>query len=141
MGIRLARRSLDRVKRKLRQMTRRNSGQSLETVRDHLNAYIRGWVMYFRIADAKSHLRQLDEHLRRRLRQLIWKQWKTPANRYRNLRARGVSEFWAIRAGGTSKGDWRLSASPPLHKALNNAFWEELGLVGFFNRYQSFRST
>ena len=141
MGLCLARRSLDRVKRRLRQITRRNSGQALKTVRDQLNRYIRGWVGYFRIADATADLRRLDEHLRRRLRQLVWKQWKTPANRERNLRARGVSEFWAIRAGGTSKGDWRLAASPPLQKALNNAFWEDLGLIGFFKRYQAFRST
>ncbi|HEX3049737.1 MAG TPA: group II intron maturase-specific domain-containing protein [Aggregatilineaceae bacterium] len=129
------------MKRRVRQMTRRTNGQALEVVIERLNCYILGWVGYFRIADAKDHLRQLDEHLRRRLRQLVWKQWKTPANRYRNLRALGVSEFWAIRAGGTSKGHWRLSASPPLQKALNNAYWEQRGLVGFFTRYQSFRST
>jgi hypothetical protein len=137
----VARRRLDRVKRKLRQMTRRNSGQAVEMVIERLNRYLLGWVGYLRIADAKDHPRQLDEHLRRRLRQLLWKQWKTPANRYRNLRALGVSEVWAIRAGGTSTGHWRLSASPPLQQALNNTFWEGLGLVGFFTRYQSFRST
>lgn len=141
MGLRLARRSLDRVKDKVRWLTRRNSGQAVEVAIDQLNRYIAGWVAYFRIADAKGHLQRLDEHLRRRLRQLVWKQWKTPANRYRNLRARGVSEFWAIRTGGTSKAYWRLSASPPLHKALDNAFWDDLGLVGFFKRYQRYRST
>jgi hypothetical protein len=141
VGIRLARRSLDRVKHKVRQMTRRNSGQSVEMVIERLNCYIRGWVGYFHIADAQGHIQRLDEHLRRRLRQLVWKQWKTPANRYRNLRARGVSEYWAIRAGGTSKGYWRLSASPPVHKAMDKAFWEEIGLVGFFKRYQALRST
>lgn len=141
MGIGLARRSLDRVKRKLRQMTRRSGGQAVEAVIDRLNRYITGWVGYFRLADAKTHMMQLDQHLRRRLRQLVWVQWKTPANRYRNLRARGVSEFWAKRAGGSAKGHWRLAASPPLQRALNNAFWEDSGLVGFFNRYQSFRST
>lgn len=141
MGLRLARRSLDRVKRKVRQMTRRNSGQAIEVVIGRLNRYIAGWVGYFRIADAKGHLQRVDEHLRRRLRQLVWKQWKTPANRSRNLRARGVPEFWAKRAGGTSKQYWRLSASPPLNKALNNAYWDDLGLVGFFKRYQLYRST
>lgn len=108
---------------------------------EELNRYITGWVGYFHLADAKGNMQQLDEHMRRRLRQLVWKQWKTPANRYHNLRAGGVSEYWAIRAGGTSKRYWRLAASPPLHKALDNAFWEEQGLVGFFNRYQAFRST
>lgn len=141
VGLRLARRSLDRVKHKVRQMTGRNSGQSVETVIERANRYITGWVGYFHIADAKGHVQRLDEHLRRRLRQLVWKQWKTPANRYRNLRVLGVSEFWAIRAGGTSEGYWRLSASPPVQKAMDNAFWEEIGLVGFFKRYQAFRST
>jgi RNA-directed DNA polymerase len=70
-----------------------------------------------------------------RLRQYLWKQWKTPANRYQNLRALGVSEFWAIRAGGTSKGVWRLSASPPLHRALNNVYWQDFGLESFLQRY------
>ena len=129
------------MKDKVRRLTRRNSGQAVEVIIDQLNRYIAGWVAYFRIADAKGYLQRLDAHLRRRLRQLVWKQWKTPANRYRNLRARGVTEFWAKRTGGTSKGYWRLSASPPLHKALDNAFWDDSGLVGFFKRYQLYRST
>lgn len=117
-------------------MTRRSQGRSIEEVRDKLNPYIRGWVNYFALADAKVHMQRLDEWVRRRLRQVLWKQWKTPANRYRNLRARGVSEYWAKRTGGTSKGCWRLSASPPLHQALNNAYWRELGLESFLQRYQ-----
>jgi hypothetical protein len=84
----------------------------------------------------KSHMARLDEHLRRRLRQGVWKQWKTSANRYRNLRALGVSDFWATRTAGTSKGCWRLSASPPLQQALNLAFWEQLGLKSFLHHYR-----
>ncbi len=136
MHIRLAPRSLDRVMRRIRRLTRRQTGQAIEEVIDRLNRFIPGWVNYFALADAKGHLKRLDEHLRRRLRQILWKQWKTPANRCRNLRALGVSEFWAIRAGGTSKGCWRLSASPPLHRGLNNAFWEQLGLKTFSQHYQ-----
>ncbi len=122
-------------------MTRRSGGQAIEAVIERLNGYIRGWVGYFHIADAKSPLQDLDKHLRRRLRQVLWKQWKTPANRYHHLRALGVSDFWAKRTGGTSKGHWRLSASPPLQRALNNAYWEQHGLLSFFKRYQAFRST
>jgi RNA-directed DNA polymerase len=136
VGIRIAKERLDRVKCKLRRLTRRNQGRSIEGIRDELNPFIRGWVNYFALADAKAPMQRLDEWVRRRLRQILWKQWKTPANRYRNLRARGVSEYWAIRAGGTSKGIWRLSASPPLHKALNNAYWRQLGLESFLQRYQ-----
>jgi RNA-directed DNA polymerase len=133
--IRLAERSLDRVTRTIRRLTRRHVGQAIEDTIERLNRYIAGWVNYFALADAKVHMLRSDEHLRRRLRQVLWKQWKTPANRYRNLRALGVSEFWAIRAGGTSKGCWRLSASSPLQQAMNNAYWEQLGLEGFLYHY------
>jgi RNA-directed DNA polymerase len=112
-------------------MTGRSSGRSLEEIRDRLNPYIIGWVNYFALADARSHAQKLDGYLRRRLRQMRWKQWKTPKNRYQNLRALGVSEHWAIRAGGTSNGVWRLSKSPPLHKAMDNAYWQKLGLKSF----------
>jgi RNA-directed DNA polymerase len=132
----LAQRSIDRITRKIRQMTRRHAGQSIEQVRDALNPVIVGWTNHFALADARKHMQRLDEYLRRRLRQVMWKQWKTPKNRCRNLRSQGVSEYWAIRAGGTSKGCWRLSASPPLHRALNNAFWEQLGLKSFLQQYQ-----
>jgi hypothetical protein len=130
------RKRLEQAKRKIKQLTRRNQGRAIEEIRDSLNRYIIGWVNYFALADAKGHMSKLDGHLRRRLRQILWKQWKTTANRRRNLRALGVSEYWAIRTGGTSKGIWRLSASPPLHKALNNAYWQKLGLVSFTQRYQ-----
>jgi RNA-directed DNA polymerase len=136
VGIRIAKERLEQVKRKLRQMTRRSRGRSIEGIRDEMNPLIRGWTNYFALADAKAHMQRLDEWVRRRLRQVLWKQWKTPANRYRNLRARGVSEYWAIRVGGTSKGAWCLSASPPLHRALNNAYWRQLGLESFLHRYQ-----
>lgn len=136
VGIRISSSRLERMKDKIRRMTRRNQGRAIEEIRDKLNSIIRGWINYFALADAKAHMQRLDEWLRRRLRQILWKQWKTPANRYRNLRTRGVTEYWAVRSGGTSKGVWRLSASPPLHKALNNAYWQELGLESFLQQYQ-----
>jgi RNA-directed DNA polymerase len=136
VNIRLAQRSLDRIVRRIRSLTHRTIGQSLEQLCHTLNPVITGWVNYFALADAKAHMQRLDEYLRRRLRQVLWKQWKTPANRYRNLHVRGVSEFWAIRTAGTSKGCWRLSASPPLQHALNLAFWQETGLKSFFLHYQ-----
>ena len=104
-------------------------------LRDKLSPYIVGWVNYYALADGRGHMTRLDERLRRRLRQIRWKQWKTPKNRYENLLALGVSEYWAIRAGGTSKGVWRLSSSPPLHRAMNNAYWRNFGLKSFLQQY------
>ena len=78
----------------------------------------------------------LDEWLRRRMRQLAWKQWKRSRNRYQNLKARGVSEYWAKRAGGTSLGTWRMSKTPPIHQALSKAYWQRVGLVSFLEQYE-----
>jgi RNA-directed DNA polymerase len=124
------------MKRKVKQMTRRNQGQSLEEIRDRLNPVIVGWVNYYALADGRGHMARLDEWLRRRMRQVAWKQWKTPRNRRENLHTRGVSEYWAVRAGGTSLGTWRLSKSPPVHHALNNVYWQQFGLESFLERYQ-----
>lgn len=136
MGIRLAPQSINRITNKIRLLTRRNEGKALEQIRDRLNPVIIGWTNYFALADARRHMVRLDEHLRRRLRQIEWKQWKKPKKRYRMLWAAGVSEYWAIRTAGTSKGYWRLSASPPLHQALNNAYWDRLGVKSFSLEYQ-----
>ena len=136
MRIRIARKSLERVKRRIRQLTRRSQGRSWHEIKARLEAYIRGWVNYYALADAKGHMIRLDEWLRRRMRQLAWKQWKTPKRRRQNLRSRGVSEYWAKRVGGSSLGPWRLSMSPPVKQALSNAYWQKVGLPSFKTQYQ-----
>ena len=100
-----------------------------------LNRFIVGWVNYYALADMRGQALRLDKWLRRRLRQIFWKQWKTPRNRHHHLKQLGVSEFRTIRHGGTSKGTWALSKSPALHKALDIAFWEALGLKSFVQQY------
>jgi len=134
--IRITRKSLERAKRRIRQLTRRNQGRSWYEIKDRLEVYIRGWVNYYALADARGHMARLDEWLRRRMRQLAWKQWKTPKNRRQNLLARGVPEYWAKRAGGSSRGYWRMSKSPPMHQALNVAYWQKVGLPSFSKHYQ-----
>ena len=136
MGIRLAKRSLDRIKRKIRHLTPRNAGRSTAQVRDQLNPVIIGWVNYFALADAQSHMRRLDAWTRRRLRQIIWKHWKTPKNRYQNLTKLGVSKEKARWVAGSGRGDWRLAASPPIHWAISNARLEQFGFKSFLQQYQ-----
>ena len=116
-------------------MTHRNSGRSLEMIRDKLAPYIIGWVNYYALADGRSHMVRLDEWLRRRMRQTRWKQWKTPKNRRENLLALGVPPYWAKLNAGTSLGEWRLSKSPWLHRALDNAYWRSFGLKSFVQQY------
>jgi len=133
--IRIAPKSLKRVKRRIRRMTRRNNGRSLEMIRDELNPYITGWVNYYALADGRGHMTRLDQWVRRRLRQIQWKQWKTPKNRRENLLRLGVPEDWAKMNGGTSLGDWCLSKSPWLHRALSNTYWHNFGLKSFLQQY------
>jgi hypothetical protein len=120
----------------MRRLTRRNQAKGWLEIRARLSSYIVGWVNYFALADAKGHMQRLDEWLRRRMRQLAWKQWKTPRNRRQKLLQRGVSQYWAVRAGGSSLGPWRMSKTPPVHQALGKAYWEKVGLPSFLQQYE-----
>jgi RNA-directed DNA polymerase len=124
------------MKRKVKQLTGRSQGRSWEEIRDRLRRSITGWVNYYALADAKMHMVQLDEWLRRRMRQMAWKQWKTPRKRYKRLKELGVSEYWAVRMGGGSLGPWRMSKAPPLNQALSKAYWHKVGLVSFLEQYE-----
>jgi len=139
---RVASRSLERLKDKLRVLTRRtSSGEPLPALIERVNRLVSGWTGYYRLADTPTIFHELDEWLRHRLRQLLWKRWKRPATRYRELRAHGVSTFSAWEASSSGKGPWRLSASPPVQQALNNAYWRAQGLLSFSDRYQQLRLT
>jgi RNA-directed DNA polymerase len=136
---RVAARSLERLKDKIRALTRRTTGEPLSSLIERVNRLVQGWMSYYRLADTPSLFQELDEWLRHRLRQLVWKRWKRPKTRYRELVARGVPAFSAREAAGSGKGPWRLSASPPVHQALNNAYWRAQGLLSFSDRYQQLR--
>jgi RNA-directed DNA polymerase len=132
----VSRQSLARAKRRLRQLTDRRQGGWWEWIRDDLRHYIVGWVNYYGIIDSGWVMQRLDQWVRRRLRQLSWVRWKTTGRRYRQLRKFGVSDQWARRTAGSSKGAWHLSKSQPLHVALSNARWHQWGLTSFTEQYQ-----
>jgi RNA-directed DNA polymerase len=138
MGV--AKRATERCYERLRQLTRRTRTGQLKDVVNEINAYTRGWIGYFRLADTPSVFQELDEWLRRRLRQLLWKRWKKPRTRCHNLVALGVSPS-SVRAAGSGKGTWRLSASPPVQQALSNAYWRSQGLMNITERYHQLRAT
>ena len=123
------------MKRKVKKLTGRNQRKAWVEIRDNLRRAVVGWVNYYALADAQKQMKAMDERLRRRMRQLTWQQWKTAKKRRQGLKARGVSDYWAVRAGGTSLGPWRLSKSPPLHQALSNDYWRRVGLVSFAHQY------
>jgi RNA-directed DNA polymerase len=139
--IRLAPKAITRLKHQLRVLTRRNWGVSMDYRIGAINRFTTGWMAYFRLADVASPFRDLDGWLRRRLRQIHWKHWKTAAARRHNLRIRGISERNARQWGGSGKGYWRIAGSGILHVALPNTYWDRLGLKTLSQTWQRLYQT
>jgi RNA-directed DNA polymerase len=136
--IRLANRTKERFVEKIRHLTKRTRSGKTEDIVSEVNRYTRGWIGYFRLATTPSVYQRLDEWIRRRLRQMQWKRWKRGTTRYRELVRLGVPrERAALGAVGTSP--WRMSHSPIIHEALNNAFWRNAGLESITERYNQLR--
>jgi RNA-directed DNA polymerase len=125
---RIAPKALQRFKRKARKLTSRTRGKSIEQIVKELASYLRGWKSYFGFCQTPSVLGRLDQWIRRRLRSIVWKQWKRGRIRYRNLRKRGVGSNLAARTAGSAHGPWRIADSPALHIALPNAYFDALAL-------------
>ena len=131
VGIRVAHKALERLRMRTQALTGRSWRISMPERIELLNRYIGGWCSYFAMAETSSVFEDLDKWLRRRLRQVRWKEWKRPGTRRRNLLALGVTPRKAREWAGSSKGCWRMSGSPALARALPNAHWQQLGLLGF----------
>lgn len=138
--IRLAPKSLERVKQKLRELTDRNRSQSMAQRIQTLNAYLRGWIGYYALSDAKSIFERLEGWLMRRLRACVWKQWKRVRTRHRELRALGLPDWVAHELANSRKGPWRM-AGGPMNRALGTAYWRTQGLVSLTECYQSLRQS
>jgi hypothetical protein len=104
-----------------------------------INRFTVGWTAYFALADTPSPFEELDKWLRRRLRQVRWKEWKRLRTKRRNLIALGIPEDQAHQWACTRKGYWRIAGSAPLQRALPNAYWTSQGLKGFTDPYRRFR--
>ena len=128
--IRVHRKSLQKAKQKLRELTRRSQGRNVRIVMAKVKEFIRGWIGYFYIADMKNTLRQWNEWLRRRIRMYIWKQWKKPKTRVQNLKKLGIPAWQAYQWGNTRLGYWRIAGSPILSCSITN---EKLALAGYYD--------
>ena len=133
--IRIASKSLDRVKKKMKEKTRRNDPSPTKEKIKKMEAVIRGWVNYFSIAKAKSKMQELDELVRTRLRIGTWKQWKNPKTKRRHLIKLGIPKQKAYEWSNSRKGYCRAAHSPILSRALNNDYFTRLRYVGFTNYY------
>ena len=135
--IRVHRKSLDKAKKTLKLLTKRNRGRNVHRVMQEVKVFIRGWIGYFRVADMKRTLLSWDEWMRRRFRMYIWKQWKKPRTKVANLRKLGIPADKAYQWGNSRLGYWRIAGSPVLKCSITN---ERLAAAGYFsilNYYES----
>lgn len=117
-----------RFETKLKKLTNRNWGVSMEYRIEKINQLLQGWGNYFKIGDIQNYARKIDKHTRRRLRACRWKEWKKTSTKYRNLKRLGINANKAWRCANSRKGYWRTSNNPTLDYALNNNYWKELKL-------------
>ena len=125
---RIAPKAVLRFKERVRELTSRTRGVSIERMAEELAQYLRGWLGYFGKCQTPSVLQGLEEWTRRRLRSAIWKQWKRGTVRFAELRKRGVGKDLAAQTAGSAHGPWRLANSPALAIALPNAYFDSLGI-------------
>jgi RNA-directed DNA polymerase len=125
---RIAPKAVDRFKGRVRELTSRTRGVSIERMAEELSRYLRGWLGYFGKCQTPSVLQSLEEWTRRRLRSAIWKQWKMGKVRFAELRKRGVGKDLAAQSAGSAHGPWRMANSPALGIALPNAYFDSLGI-------------
>jgi len=126
--------SVEKLKRKLKALTSRKWSISLDARLGKLKQLVTGWVNYFRIAEMKRVLADLDGRLRMRLRVVIWKQWKVPSKRYYSLRKLGATDRSA-RIAFSGKGYQVLCKSPTIHSTLTNKRLEQRGLITLSSHY------
>lgn len=137
--IRIAKESIKRMKNKIRELTARSKPFPIEYRIQQLNQFLIGWCGYFALADTKSIFESLDGWIRRRLRMCLWKNWKKPRTKVRNLIRLGVPYWKAYEWGNTRKSYWRISNSPILNRTLGNSYWSNQGLKSLQARYEILR--
>lgn len=133
--ITIAKESIDRLKQKVRKLTRRNRGVKFEKIISDLAPILRGWLNYFRIASCKKLLHNLDAWIRRKLRCYRLKQCKRAITLKRFLKSLGVPNWqsWILALSG--KGWWRKSGCPQVHQAMNLKWFRNIGLYNMSENY------
>ena len=134
--LRVAPAAVKRLKTKLRRVLRQGRGRRLAAIVTDLNLATRGWVVYFRLAEAKASFEDLDKWLRRKLRCIVWRQWKRPRTRYRELRRHGLDAARARTSAFNGHGPWWNAGASHMHAAVPTAVLRQLGLLSLLDEHQ-----
>jgi len=131
--------SIVKLKSKLKVLTCRSNGWGNEKRKNRLSSFIKGWVNYYKYADILGLMKRIDEWYRRRLRMVIWKQWKKIKTKGRNLIKLGINKYKAWEFANTRKSYWRTSRSPILQRSVTNERLMLAGYIFFTDYYKQVR--
>ena len=126
--IRIHRKAIQRFKDRVRELTDRNCLKSIQQIIEKLNLYLKGWWNYYRLTEARYIFKALNNWIIRRLRCIVWKQWKNPRTKVRNLLKRGISHKHSVSCGNARKKHWRMSRVKWVIIALPKQYFISLGL-------------
>ena len=138
--LKVASQSLQRLKAKLRPILRRGRGRNVVGVIEELGPVIRGWVAYFRLAEVKVCFEDLDAWVRRKLRCILWRQWKKPRTRFKKLRQLGLDVDRAKTSAYNGRGPWWNAWASHMNQAIPTGMLRRWGLVSFLNEYWRLKS-
>jgi RNA-directed DNA polymerase len=134
--------SIKWAKDRIRQITHKGRGRNIHVVIAEVNRFTRGWVGYFRLASVKAQFDMLDQWIRRRLRKILWEQWRKPKTRCRKLIALGLEVGRARKATATGLGAWWNAGASHMHAAVNNHVLAKWGLWSLLDQHRAMqRST
>ena len=139
--LKVASKSIQRLKANLKMLFRSGRGRSIRTTIAMLAPILRGWVNYFRYAGVKGIFEELDGWIRRHLRLILWRQWKRPVTRAKNLMRMGLSEVRAWTSATNGRGPWWNSGASHLNQALPMKLFDRLGLVSLMAHYHRLKCT
>ncbi|MDQ5918141.1 MAG: RNA-directed polymerase [Pseudomonadota bacterium] len=131
--LKIAPTSLKRLDDKIREVLKGARGRSLTTVITKLNPILRGWMAYFKLTETKQALEALDGWIRRKLRCILWRQWKRAYTRAKNLMKAGLKEERAWRSACNQRGPWWNSGASHMNQAFPKSFFDRLGLVSLLD--------
>jgi len=132
--------SVERLRAKLRETFRTGRGRSLKRVVEDLAPVLRGWMNYFQLAEVKGVFEDLDGWIRRKLRCVIWRQWKRRHTRAKNLMRCGLAEDRAWRSASNGRGPWWNSGASHMNDAFRKAYFDQMGLVSLQDQLQRLQS-
>jgi RNA-directed DNA polymerase len=136
--LKVAEKSIKRAKARVKEITRKGRGRSLPKVVANLTTYLRGWVNYFKLSQVKIAFEQLDQWIRRKLRSILWRQWKKPRTRARKLIQRGIGKTRAYASAYNGRGPWWNSGASHMNAAVTAKWLEQQGLMSLIAEHRRF---